>query len=113
MMNFGDLFGKLQGLQADLAKAQDKLKEIMVTGESGGGMVKVTASCDRKVRKIEIDPEIIDKTDPVLMQDLIIAAVNIALDKAEIQGKEELAHITKGALPNIPGMDLSKFGLPG
>jgi DNA-binding YbaB/EbfC family protein len=112
MFNIGDMFGKLQKLQTEMAEAKNQLKSILVTAESGAGMVKVTASCDVRIRSIQIDPEIIDKNDPELLQDLVTAAVNLALHQAEEKSKDEMAKIAKDKLPNIPGMDLSKFGMP-
>jgi DNA-binding YbaB/EbfC family protein len=111
MFNIGDLFGKIQQIQTDLAEAKKQLKDKVVEAESGAGMVKVTASCDLRIRKIVIDPEIIDKNDPELMQDLVVAAVNLAIARAEELSKEEMAKIAKDKMPNIPGLDLSKLGM--
>jgi len=111
MFNIGDLFGKIQQIQSDLAEAKKQLKDKVVDAESGAGMVKVTASCDLRIRKIIIDPEIIDKNDPELMQDLVVAAVNLAIARAEELSKEEMAKIAKDKMPNIPGLDLSKLGM--
>ena len=61
-------------------------------------------------RIAEIDPDVIDKDDPEIMEDLIAAAVNKALDQAEVLGREELEKATKGIMPNIPGLDLGKLG---
>ena len=111
MFNFSDMMGKFQEMQNRLKEVREKLDDIMVESEAGGGMVRVEANANRKVMKIHIDPDIIDKEDPEIMQDLIIAAVNKALEKAEERGREELENATKGMLPNIPGLDLSRFGL--
>lgn len=105
--------GKFQDMQQKLKEARDKMDEIMVDAESGGGMVRVTANANRRILKINIDADIVDKDDPEMMADLITAAVNKALEKAEAKGKEELEGATKGMLPNIPGLDLTKFGLGG
>ncbi|MCL4143522.1 UNVERIFIED_CONTAM: hypothetical protein GTU68_045271 [Idotea baltica] len=107
------MMGKFQEMQDRLKEAKEQLDDITVDSESGGGMVRVTANGNRKIIKIEIDPDIIDKDDPEIMADLITAAVNKALDKAEAKGREELEGATSGMLPNIPGLDLSKFGLGG
>jgi len=109
MFNIGDMMGKFQEMQGRLKEVREGLDNILVDSEAGGGMVRVTANANRKVLKIEIDPDIIDKDDPEIMVDLITAAVNKALDKAEVRGREELEGATKGMLPNIPGLDLSKF----
>ena len=111
MFNFGDMMGKIQEMQGRLKDVKEQLDDILVEAEAGGGMVRVTANCNRKVMKIEIDPDIIDKDDPEIMEDLITAAVNKALDKAEVRGREELQNATQGIMPNIPGLDLGKLGL--
>ena len=113
MFNFPDLMGKFQEMQNRLKEVKAQLEHITVDAEAGGGMVRVTANGNRKVMKIEIDPDIIDKDDPEIMVDLITAAVNKALEKAEQRGREELESASKGFLPNVPGLDLSQFGLPG
>jgi len=111
MFNIGDLFGKMQQIQADLAEAKKQMKDKTVEAESGGGMVKVTASCDLRIRSLQIDPEIIDKNDPELMQDLVVAAVNLAISRAEELSQTEMAKLAKEKMPNIPGLDLNKFGI--
>lgn len=111
MFNLPDMMGKFQEMQNRLKEVRSSLDQVVVEAEAGGGMVRVKANGNRKVMKIEIDPVIIDKDDPEIMADLITAAVNKALDKAEEEGRQKMENATKGMLPNIPGMDLSKFGL--
>ena len=109
MFNLSDMMGKFQEMQDRLKEVRDSLDDIIVDAEAGGGMVRVTANANRKIMKIEVDPDIIDKSDPEIMVDLITAAVNKALDKAEVRGREELEGATKGMMPNIPGLDLGNF----
>lgn len=111
MFNIGDMMGKIKEMQERLNEAREQLDGITVDAEAGGGMVRVTANANRKVLKLEIDPEIIDKDDLEILQDLIVAAVNKAMVQAEERGKEEMQHATKGIMPNIPGLDLGKFGI--
>jgi len=111
MFNFSDLMGKVQEMQARLQETKGRLDGIIVEAEAGGGMVRVRANANRQVLKIQIDPDIIDKDDPEIMADLITAAVNRALSRAEEKGKQEMEKATKGLLPNIGGLDLSKFGI--
>lgn len=113
MFNFTDLFGKFQQLQKELAEAQQQLSQITVNGESGGGMVKVIATANRKIVKIEVDPSMVNPASSEILTDLIAAAVNIALENAEARAKEEMAKITKDKIPNIPGLNLSNLGFPG
>ncbi|WNJ19341.1 YbaB/EbfC family nucleoid-associated protein [Pontibacter sp. G13] len=111
MFNLSDMMGKFQEMQSRLNEAKENLDNIIVESEAGGGMVRVKANASRKILKIEVDPDIIDKNDPEIMTDLITAAVNKALTQAEARGQEELQGATKGLMPNIPGLDLGKFGI--
>ncbi|MEO0898319.1 MAG: YbaB/EbfC family nucleoid-associated protein [Bacteroidota bacterium] len=111
MFNFPDMMGKFQEMQDRLKEVRSSLDQIVVEAEAGGGMVRVKANGNRKIMKIEVDPVVIDKDDPEIMSDLIAAAVNKALDKAEEEGRKKMEGATKGMLPNIPGLDLSKFGM--
>ena len=110
MFNPMELMGKLKEMQAEMEKAKDRLNDITVVGESGGGMVKVTVNANRKVLKIDVDPELVTKEDKEMMEDLIAAAVNVALEKAEDTAREEIGRISSGMMPNIPGFDLSNLG---
>ncbi|OFY63529.1 MAG: nucleoid-associated protein, YbaB/EbfC family [Bacteroidetes bacterium RIFCSPLOWO2_02_FULL_36_8] len=110
-MDITNLFGKLQDLQGKIKEAQGKLNEIIVEAESGGGMVKVKANGLKKIISIQIEPTLANSNDLEMLQDLVVAAVNIALDKAGEAAQEKMKNTASGLLPNIPGMDLSKFGL--
>jgi hypothetical protein len=72
-------------------------------------MVKATVNGERKVLKLEIDPEIIKKEDKDMLQDLVVAAINIALKNVDEKVKEEFKKSTEGVLPNIPGFDLGSM----
>jgi len=110
MFNFKDMMGRIQEMQDRLKEVREQLDNVIVESEAGGGMVNVRANANRKILKITVDPDIIDKDDPETMTDLITAAVNRALEEAEEKGRSELQDATKGVLPNIPGLDLSKLG---
>jgi DNA-binding YbaB/EbfC family protein len=107
MLDMMKMMGKVKEMQARLKEAQDSLDKITVTGEAGAGMVKATVNGKKKLIGLEIDPSILSSTDKILVQDLVVAAVNKALDEAEIKAKEELKKSTEGMIPNIPGLDLS------
>lgn len=113
-MNMGDIFGlagKMKEMQARMQEAQENLGKITETGEAGAGMVKATVNGKKQVLKIEIDDELLKDNDKEILQDLIVAATNKALDNVEEKAKEELKKSTEGLMPNIPGMDLgSMFG---
>jgi nucleoid-associated protein EbfC len=109
MFDMMKMMGKMKEVQARLKEAQDNLARLSATGESGGGMVKATVNGKKQLIALDIDPSILKADDKILIQDLVVAAVNIASDKAEVLAKEELKKSTDGLLPNIPGLDLSSL----
>lgn len=108
-----DMFGKISNMQAKMKEVQDRLGELTVEADAGGGMVKVTANGNRKIVNIELDKDVIDPDDKEMVEDLVVAGVNKALDKAEEAAKEKMQDVYKDILPGggIPGMDMSKLGL--
>ena len=108
-----DMFGKIQEMQSKVQDAQNKLGEIIVEAEAGGGMVKVKANGLRHIVSISIDKDVVDPNDSEMLEDLVVAGVNKALQKAEEEAQKMMQNAYKGMLPGggIPGMDLSKFGL--
>ena len=109
MLDMMKMMGKVKEVQARLKEAQDNLHKIVVTAESGAGMVKATVNGKKQIMAIDIDPSILTSADKVLIQDLVVAAVNKAMDEADIKAKEELKKSTEGLIPNIPGLDLSQL----
>jgi nucleoid-associated protein EbfC len=109
MMDMFNMMGKVKEVQARLKEAQDNLANLKASGESGGGMVKVTVNGKKQVLVVDIDPSLLKSEDKTILQDLVVAAVNKALDEAEGLAKEELRKSTEGILPNIPGLDLSNL----
>jgi DNA-binding YbaB/EbfC family protein len=105
MFNKGQLAGLMkqaQAMQDNLKKAQDELAFIEVTAEAGSGLVKVTMTCKHDVKRIEIDPSLL-ADDKDMLEDLVAAAFNAAVRKAEEVSQEKLGKLTAG-LP--PGMKL-------
>lgn len=100
---------KVKEVQDKMKLAQEQLADVTVTGESGGGMVKVVVNGKKQVVDLEIDTELMKPEDKEMMQDLVIAAVNKALVDVDAQVKEEMKKSTEGLLPNIPGFDLGSF----
>ena len=90
-------------MQQDMEKAKDELAEKLVEASSGGGAVKVTATCNKEVRSIEISQDVVDPDDVEMLQDLIVAAVNEAIRKADDMVNSEMNKIT-GGLGGIPGL---------
>ncbi|GMU67714.1 MAG: nucleoid-associated protein [Steroidobacteraceae bacterium] len=102
--NFGNMMKQAQALQANMQKAQAEIASLEVTGESGGGMVKVTMTGKHDVRRVQIEPAVIGE-DREMLEDLIAAAVNDAVKKVEQRSAEKMAGLMSGLnLP--PGMKL-------
>ena len=111
MFDMMKMMGKMKEVQARMKEAQDNLVHVRANGESGGGLVKATVNGKRQLIELDVDASLLKTEDKVVLQDLVIAAVNKAAEEAEVKAKEELRKSTEGLLPNIPGMDLS--GLMG
>jgi len=100
----GNLMKQAQKMQADMQKAQEKLAEMEVSGESGGGMVKVTMTGRHEVRRVVIDDSLMGD-DKEMLEDLIAAAVNDAVHKVEKSSQEQMSGMMAG-MPLPPGMKL-------
>ena len=99
----GGLMKQAQMMQDNMKKAQEQLATIEVEGQSGGGMVKVVMTCRNDVKRVSIDPSVMD--DKEMLEDLLAAAVNDAVRKAEVTSQEKMGSLTAGMqLP--PGMKL-------
>ena len=98
---------QVQKMQAEMEKVQNELENKVVTAESGGGMVKATANGKKGLVSIEIDNEIIESGDKEMIEDLVVAAVNKALDSAGKMAEDEMGNVTKGMIP--PGMNIPGF----
>lgn len=109
MLDMMKMMGKVKEMQSRLKEAQDHLEKITVVGEAGAGMVKATVNGKKKLLSIEIDSTILSSSDGILVQDLVVAAVNKAMDEADVRAKDEIKKSTEGILPNIPGMDFSSM----
>ncbi|MCH8221593.1 MAG: YbaB/EbfC family nucleoid-associated protein [Proteobacteria bacterium] len=100
----GQLMRQAQKMQENLKKAQDELGQLEVTGESGGGMVKVTMSCKHDVRRVAIDPGLLDD-DKDMLEDLVAAAINDACRKVEKTTQEKMSGLA-GGMDLPPGINL-------
>ena len=104
MFNKGQLAGLMkqaQAMQDNLKKAQDELAFIEVTAEAGAGLVKVTMTCKHDVKRVEIAPSLLDE-DKDMLEDLVAAAFNAAVRKAEDLSQEKIGKLTAG-MPGLPG----------
>ncbi len=94
--NMNKLMKQAQKMQAEMAKAQEELAEKEVEAVVGGGAVKAVANGSKEITSLTIDPDVIDPDDVEMLEDLIMAAVNEALVKAEEMSQEALGKITGG-----------------
>jgi DNA-binding YbaB/EbfC family protein len=101
-MGFGQLMKQAQKMQQQIAKIQEEAASKTVEASSGGGMVTVVANGRQQILSIRISPEVVDPQDVEMLQDLVVAAVNEALKKAQEMVAEEMSRVT-GSLP-IPGL---------
>ena len=96
------LMKQAQAMQDNLKKAQDELATIEVEGQSGAGLVKVVMTCKHDVRRVTIDPSLL-ADDKDMLEDLVAAAMNDAVRRAETTTQEKMGRLSAG-MPQIPGM---------
>jgi DNA-binding YbaB/EbfC family protein len=101
--NMNNLMKQAQKMQRDMIKLQEELEQKTVDASAGGGAVTVVASGKKEIVEIKIKPEAVDPDDVEMLQDLILAAVNEALRKADEMVSSEMGKIT-GGLGGIPGL---------
>src|SRR3954467_6075172 len=99
------LMKQAQQMQADMAEAQEQLKEETGDASAGGGMVKVKMSGDLRLLEIAINPEAIDPEDAELLQDMVLAAVNEAIRSAQEPATSKLGGIAGAGGVGLPGME--------
>ena len=101
--NIAQLMQQAQKMQEQLKKAQEELGDLEVVGQAGGGLVRVNMNGRHEVRRVSIDPEIAD--DREMIEDLVAAAVNDAINKVQETSQEKMAGLT-GGLNLPPGFQL-------
>lgn len=104
----GNLMNQLKKVQKQIERVQEELEALTVEGSAGGGMVKVTANGKQEIISVKIDQEILSG-DIEMVEDMVTAATNQALQKAQELSQEKMATVTGGMLPNLPG----GFKIPG
>ena len=102
MNNMQGMMKQMQKMQKKMEEEQAKLKEEQIEGTAGGGMVTVVVSGHKEVLDVIVKEEVVDPDDVEMLQDLIVAATNEALNKADELSRQPLGKQTKGL--NIPGM---------
>lgn len=96
------LMRQFKDLQAKMAKAQEELANTNVEASAGGGAVTVVINGQQRFQSVKISPEAVDPTDVGLLEDLMLAAINEAMDKSQQLAQERLGGLTGGL--NIPGL---------
>jgi nucleoid-associated protein EbfC len=105
MKNLGQMMKQAQAMQAKMQELQAALERTEVTGVSGGGMVEVTVSGKGEMRRVKIDPKLVDPADVGMLEDLVVAAANDARAKVEQHMQAEMGKLT-GGLQLPPGFKL-------
>ena len=111
LKNIGAMMQQAQQMQARMAEAKNRIAEIRVEGSAGGEMVRVTATGDMRITAVHIESALIESQDREMLEELVTAATNQALQKAREQSTAAMADVAGGM--NIPGLNeaLSKLGL--
>ena len=109
MFDMMKMMGQIKKTQELVKKAQEDLKNISETSESGAGLVKATVNGKKEVISIEINDSIINKKDKKITQDLIVAAINKAIKDVDFKSKEYIKSKTKDIIPDIPGFDIGNI----
>jgi DNA-binding YbaB/EbfC family protein len=101
----GNLLNQMQKLQEDMAQTQAELESEELTVTAGGGIVTLVITGQRKVKSLEIDPEVVDPDDVEMLQDVVVAAINDALEQVEKLQEERMGGLT-GGLDLPPGLGI-------
>ena len=102
--NMANLMKQAQKMQKQMEEATKELQEKEVTSSAGGGVVEVTVSGNREVTKVKIDPEAVDPDDVEMLEDLLVAAVNEALEKVDAETTSAMSKFTGGMGGGMPGL---------
>lgn len=106
MSQMDKMFKQMQKLQKDMERMQEELSEKEVESSAGGGMVTATVNGKMELVDLKINPEVIDPEDPEMLEDLVIAAVNEAMVKANEMAQSEMSKLTGGLAGGFPGLGL-------
>jgi DNA-binding YbaB/EbfC family protein len=104
--NLSAVVKQAQKLQARLMQVQEELERKTVEAVAGGGMVTAVANGKQEILSIKIEPEVVDPNDIEMLEDLIVAAVNLARERAQQLADEEMKKATSGMIPQLPGLKI-------
>jgi len=102
MGGMGNMLKQAQKMQKRLLEIQQELKERVVEGSAGGGMVRVSANGQQEILSVKIDPEAVNPEDVELLEDMVLAAVGQALEKSRQMAQDEMGKVTGGL--QLPGL---------
>jgi len=98
----GGMLGQIQKLQADMVKAQEALADETLEVTAGGGAITIVVTGQQRVKSIKLSPEVVDPNDLEMLQDLLVAAVNEAIERSQAYAAQKLQGLTGGL--GIPGL---------
>ena len=98
----GGMLGQIQKLQQDMAKAQEALADETLEVTAGGGAITIVITGNQRVKSIKLQPDVVDPTDVEMLQDLLVAAVNEAVERSQTHAAQKLQGLTGGL--GIPGL---------
>ena len=101
-MNQAQLMAQVKKMQAEMSKAQDELASTVVAGSAAGGAVTVEMTCDQRLKSVKIGKDAVDPEDIETLEDLVLVAVNDALQKAGEVSQKRMASVTGGV--RVPGL---------
>ena len=104
-MNINDMMQQAKAMQEKMKNLQDEIAQIMVEGTSGGGLITVIMKCNKEMVSINIDPSVIVATEKEMLEDLVKAAINDAMTKADDRAAQETKNLM-GDMGLPAGMDL-------
>ena len=98
----GGMLGQIQKLQQEMAKAQEALAEETLEVTAGGGAITIVVTGNQRVKSIKLQPDVVDPTDVDMLQDLLVAAANEAIERSQTHAAQKLQGLTGGL--GIPGL---------
>jgi DNA-binding YbaB/EbfC family protein len=98
----GGMLGQIQKLQQDMAKAQEALAEETLEVTAGGGAITIVVTGNQRIKSIKLQPDVVDPSDVEMLQDLLVAAVNEAIERSQTHAAQKLQGLTGGL--GIPGL---------